>query len=34
MEQKISGEGPHHVERAVGEIDDRQHAENDGKPQA
>ena len=34
VEQEISGEGPHHVERAVGEVDDRQHAENDRKPEA
>ncbi len=34
MKQEIGGEGPHHVERAVGEIDDRQHAENDREPEA
>ena len=32
LEQEISGEGPHHIERAVGEIDDREHAENDRQP--
>ena len=34
LKQEISGEGPHHVERAVGEIDDRQHAEDDREPEA
>src|SRR5208282_3337414 len=33
LEQKIGDEGPHHVERAVGEVDDRQHAEDDRKAQ-
>ena len=34
LEQEIGGESAHHVEGAVGEIDDRQHAENDGEAEA
>ena len=33
-QQEIGGEGAHHVERAVREIDDIQHAEDDGKAEA
>ena len=33
LEQEIGGESSHHIERAVGEIDDGQHAKNDGKAQ-
>ncbi|MEY9458456.1 hypothetical protein ABIG07_007404 [Bradyrhizobium ottawaense] len=32
-QQEISNEGAHHVERAMGEIDDVEHAENHGKPE-
>jgi hypothetical protein len=34
VEQKIGGERAHHVLGAMGEIDDVEHAENDGKPEA
>ena len=33
LQQEIGGKGAHHVLRAVGEIDDVEHAEDDGKPQ-
>jgi hypothetical protein len=32
VQQKIGGEGPRHIERAMGEIDDVEHAENDREP--
>ena len=34
LQQHISDERAHHVLRAVGEIDDVEHAEDDGKPEA
>ena len=34
LEQQISGERAHHVLRAMSEIDDVEHAENDGKAKA
>ena len=34
LQQQIGGERAHHVLRAVGEIDDVEHAENDGEPEA
>ena len=33
LQQHIGDEGAHHVLRAVGEIDDVEHAENDGEPE-
>jgi len=33
VEQKIRHERAHHIERAMGEIDDVEHAEDDGKPE-
>ncbi|MHC2437490.1 hypothetical protein ACVMB0_004865 [Bradyrhizobium sp. USDA 4451] len=33
IEQEIRHEGAHHVERAMREIDDVEHAEDDGKPE-
>jgi hypothetical protein len=32
LQQHIGDERAHHILRAVGEIDDIEHAENDGKP--
>ena len=34
LQQQIGGKRTHHVLRAVGEIDDVEHAENDGKAEA
>ncbi len=34
MQQEIGDERAHHVERAVGEIDDVEHAEDDGEAEA
>ena len=34
IQQEIGAEGAHHVEGAMGEIDDVQHAENDREPEA
>ena len=34
LQQQIGGECAHHVLRAVGEIDDVEHAEDDGKSEA
>ena len=33
VQQEIGDEGAHHVERAMGEIDDVEHAEDDGEPE-
>ena len=33
LQQQIGGEGAHHVQRTVGEIDDVEHAEDNGKPE-
>jgi hypothetical protein len=32
LKQEIGGEGPHHIERAMSEINDRQHPEDDCQP--
>src|SRR5262245_22925024 len=34
LQQKIGSEGAQHVLRAMGEVDDVEHAEDDGKPEA
>src|ERR1700735_4493603 len=34
VEQEIGDESAHHVERAMGEIDDVEHAEDHGEPEA
>ena len=34
LQQQVSGERAHHVLRTVREVDDVEHAENDGEPKA